>query len=316
MTKRRVPIWVGLLAPMVFGAVLLVGCSDGTGPRWIQTIDIGPDSVYLEPGETGFFKVVKVLDQNGNELSDEWIPRVKWTVLTPTLLSVEKMDDSLAVTALETGTGGIRAELGRDRQDAIVYVHPPGLGRVEIDPSPVVVSLISGDVRAYARLFDTAGAEMEAGGFRLSWNTADTTVAWIPNRLNSYDFARIRGRRVGQTRVSLNVSGTRVATDVFVIPQPAPPSEPDVNAVSSSSLEVIWNRVRRADAGYRLYRSTSEGGTYTQIGSTGPSDRDTTFVDTGLNPSTTYFFAIEACHPAEGCSPRSPPGSGTTAAGG
>jgi hypothetical protein len=320
MKKRRVAIRVGLLAPMAFGTVLLFGCSDGTGPRWIQTIDIGPDSVYLEPGETGFFKVVKVLDQYGNELSDEWIPRVKWTVLTPALLSAEKMDDSLAVTALKEGTGGIRAELGRDRQDAIAYIRPPGLGRVEIDPSPVTVSLLTGEVRAYVRLFDTDGAEMEAGGFRLSWNTADTTVAWIPNRLNSYLFARIRGRRVGQTRVSVNVSGTRVATDVFVIQEPAPPSEPRVTAMSSSSLEVIWNRVWKADAGYRVYRSASAGGPYTQVGSTGSATgeayRDTTFVDTGLSPSTTYFFAIEACHPAVGCSPRSPPGSGTTAAGG
>jgi len=321
MRRRSVAVWVALLAPVLVGSSWLAGCSDTGGPRWVQTIDIGPDSIHLEPGESGVFKVVKVLDQHGDELSEEWIPRVKWTILSPSILSVEKSGDSLVVTALDRGTGGVRAELGRGRHEAAVYVHPAGLDRIEIEPSPVTVSLLSGEARAYAHLYDSSGAEMEAGGFRLSWNTTDTTVAYIPNRLNSYTSARIRGRRIGQTKLRLYVSGRNVATDVFVIPQPAPPSEPDVNTVSSNSLEVIWGRIWGADSGYRVYRATSEGGTYSQVGFTGslPGEeayRDTTFVDTGLNPGTVYFYEIEACHPAQGCSPRSPSGSGTTSAGG
>ncbi|MGD2121311.1 MAG: fibronectin type III domain-containing protein [Gemmatimonadota bacterium] len=320
MTRQRLAVRGGLLGFVLAGVLWWAGCQDAVGPRWVQTIDIGPDSLHLVPGESGVFRVFRVRDQDGNELSDEWIPRVKWTTLNPTAATFERVEEGVSVTALSVGIAAVRAELGRGREDASVYISPAGLGHFEIDPSPVTVSLVSGWVRAYARLFDTAGVPMDHSGFRFSWAVADTTLAYIPNQLNSILYASIRGRRVGQTRLRLTVSGRTESTDLFVISEPLPPVAPTVNPVSSTSLALAWGAVSGSAAGYRVYRSMSAGGTYSQVGSTGSgvdqAYRDTTFVDTGLTPSTVYFYEIEACHPVDGCSERSPPGSGTTAAGG
>jgi hypothetical protein len=321
MRRQRLAVRIGLLGPMLVGALWWAGCADVTGPRWVETIDIGPDSLHLVPGESGIFRVFRVLDQYGDELSDEWIQRVKWSSMNPSVAIFESVEEGVSVTALEPGIAAVRAELGRGSEDAAVYISPPGLGHFEIDPSPVTVSLVTGLATAYARLFDTAGDSMDHAGFRLSWATADTSIAYIPNQANSILFARIRGRRVGQTRLRLTVSGETVSTDLFVVPEPLTPPAPTVNTVSSTSLRVVWGSIWGAFSGYRVYRSTSVGGPYSQVGSTvvTPGEdayRDTTFVDTGLSPSTTYFYQIEACQPAEGCSEKSPLGSGTTAAGG
>jgi hypothetical protein len=258
------------------------------------------------------------LDQNGDELPEEWFSDVVWTNVTPWLTAVEPLENGVSVTALEEGIGAVRAELGRDESQAPIYIHPPGLHGIEIEPSPVTPSLLSGRVLANARLYDASGAEMNPRGFRLSWETADTTIAYISNFAS--EFAVVWGRRLGQTRLRLIVGDTTVSADVLVISEPLPPVAPTVSTLSSNSLGVIWGRVFGADDGYRVFRSTSAKGTYSHIASTGSAtffaSMDTTYVDPGLSPGTTYFYQIEACHPTEGCSARSSSGSGTTANGG
>jgi hypothetical protein len=319
MKPTRAPaLRIGRLALLLLGALGWAGCADTIGPRWVQTVDVGPDSLHLEPGESGDLRVFRVLDQNGDELPEEWFSDVVWTNVTPWLTAVEPLGNGVSVTALETGIGAVRAKLGRDESQASIYIHPPGLHGIEIDPSPFTLSTLGGRVLANARLYDASGAEMSTRGFRLSWETADTTVAYISNF--AYEFAIVWGRRVGQTRLRLIVGDTTVSADVFVVSEPVPPAAPDVFMLSSNSLEVIWNRVLQANGGYRVFRSTSAAGTYSHIASTGSAtffaSMDTTYVDSGLSPGTTYFFQIEACHVTEGCSARSSSGSGTTASGG
>jgi len=319
MKATRVPApRIGRLALLLLGALGWAGCADTTGPRWVQTVDLGPDSLTLAPGESGVLRVVRVLDQNGDELPEEWFSDVVWTNVTPWLTAVEPLENGVSVTALETGIGAVRAKLGRDEPQAPIYIHPPGLDRIEIEPSSLTLSTLGGRVLANARLYDASGAEMNPLGFRLSWKTADTTVAYISNFAS--EFAIVWGRKVGETRLRLIVGNTTVSADVVVVSAPPPPAAPTVNTLSSSSLELIWSRFFAADDGYRVFRSTSAGGTYLHIASTGSAtffaSMDTTYVDTGLSPGTTYFYQIEACHTTEGCSARSPSGSGTTASGG
>ena len=308
---------IGPLTLIAFMMLWWVGCSDVAGPRWVQTVKTAPGSVTLEPGETAVFDV-KVLDQNGDDLPEWWAPKVKWSIYNPSVATFQTLDVGVSVTALQPGTAWVRAELGRGRYDAPVYVQPPGLDRIEIEPSPLTESLVSRRVVAYARLFDASGAEMDPTGFRLSWEVADTTIAFISN-WRPFEFAVVHGRQAGQTRLRLTVGDTTVSTDVFVIREPLAPLAPSVTTVSSDSLEVIWaSDAGGAGDGYRVYRSASFGGTYTHIASPGQGKKyfasaDTTYVDVGLSPSTTYFYQVEACHKEEGCSERSPPGSGTTA---
>lgn len=308
------------LAPMALTtltALWWAGCADTTGPRWVDSVRPVPDSVHLEVGETATFDV-KVFDQNDQELPAEWLPRVEWSLSNPAVATLQVLDVGVSVTALQPGTASVRAELGRGRRSARVYVQPPGLDRIEIEPSPVRVSVVTASVRASALLLDSSGAEMSPQGFRISWEFGDTTV--VRPTHSTDPFAIVSGLKAGQTTLSLKVGNTTAHADVFVIAGPMPPSAPRVNTLSSSSLGLSWNRLFAASTGYRVYRSTSEVGTYTHIASTGSATwaaaSDTTYVDTGLSPSTTYFYQLEACHLREGCSERSATGSGTTAGGG
>jgi len=58
---------------------------------------------------------------------------------------------------------------------------------------------------------------------------------------------------------------------------------------SSSSITVSWNAVASA-TGYRIYRSTSSGGTYIEVG----TSTTTSFTDTGLTVGTTYYYKVSA----------------------
>ena len=101
-------------------------------------------------------------------------------------------------------------------------------------------------------------------------------------------------------------SATTQATPVV----PAQPPAPSASAQSDTEIEVTWNAVSGATS-YKLYRSTSSGGTYTQIGGDISARR---YLDTGRSASTEYFYQLEACNSA-GCSAtRSPAGSATTQA--
>ena len=98
-------------------------------------------------------------------------------------------------------------------------------------------------------------------------------------------------------------SATTQATPVA----PSVPSAPSASAQSDTEIEVTWNAVSDATS-YRLYRSTSSGGTYTRIGGDISALR---YLDTGRSASTEYFYQLEACN-SVGCSARSPAGSATT----
>ena len=96
------------------------------------------------------------------------------------------------------------------------------------------------------------------------------------------------------------------ATGVAVPPPQTPPA-PSASARSESEIEITWSAVSGATS-YKLYRSTSSGGTYTLI-----SDDIFTlsYRDSGLSANTEYYYLLEACN-SVGCSGRSPAGSSAT----
>jgi len=77
-------------------------------------------------------------------------------------------------------------------------------------------------------------------------------------------------------------------------------------ALSSSSIKLSWSSVSDATE-YRVYRSTSSYGTYTQVGYTG----STSYTNTGLSSGTTYYYEISAYND-NGEGPRSSYVSATT----
>jgi hypothetical protein len=70
---------------------------------------------------------------------------------------------------------------------------------------------------------------------------------------------------------------------------PAAPTGLAATAVSSSRIDLSWSAVSGA-LEYDVYRSTTSGGPYTQVGTVA----GTTFQNTGLAASTTYHYVVKA----------------------
>ena len=79
------------------------------------------------------------------------------------------------------------------------------------------------------------------------------------------------------------------------------PDAPRVFAQSDSEIEIAWNAVFGATH-YKLYRSETSGGTYTQVGG---DISITRYRDGGLSANISYYYQLEACSGDE-CSGRSP----------
>lgn len=86
------------------------------------------------------------------------------------------------------------------------------------------------------------------------------------------------------------------------------PANAAANALNASNIQITWDEVAGA-AGYHVFRSTTENGTYVQVGDI----TATSFLDTGLAPNTTYYYRITA-YDADGDGPLSAVTSATTAA--
>ena len=80
---------------------------------------------------------------------------------------------------------------------------------------------------------------------------------------------------------------------VTVTTSPAPPAAPSNLTASASGLQITltWTRNSTNEQGFRIERSL-DGTTFTQVASVGPGV--TTFVNTGLAASTTYYYRVRA----------------------
>ncbi|MDR1220995.1 MAG: fibronectin type III domain-containing protein [Treponema sp.] len=92
---------------------------------------------------------------------------------------------------------------------------------------------------------------------------------------------------------------------------PSTPAGLSATAQSSSSISVSWLTASGATS-YRVYRSTSSSGSYTQVGS--PST--TAYTDTGLSASTTYYYKVSAYNSAGESSQSSYASAKTSSSGG
>lgn len=99
------------------------------------------------------------------------------------------------------------------------------------------------------------------------------------------------------------------ATTLAAIPEI--PAAPTIDNATLSTLRVNWTPLAYAPSGYDVWRSLTEVGGYSLVGTVGAGVG--TFTDTGLDPETEYFYRISACSSA-GCSDLSAAGSGTTLA--
>lgn len=124
---------------------------------------------------------------------------------------------------------------------------------------------------------------------------------------------------VAKTWTSFTTSGGVKYTNASQAPDavvPTTPGTPSVAASGSTALLASWTASTDASgiAYYIVYRSTSSGGTYSQIGTTS----ELSYLDTGLTASTAYYYKVRAVDASAQAnqSAQSAYGTGTTAAAG
>ncbi|MDR1029447.1 MAG: fibronectin type III domain-containing protein, partial [Treponema sp.] len=76
---------------------------------------------------------------------------------------------------------------------------------------------------------------------------------------------------------------------------PSPPSSIYASANSSSSITVYWSEVYGVTS-YKVYRSQSSYGNYYSIATV--DDPSTSYIDTGLSASTTYYYKVSTSNRA------------------
>jgi len=96
---------------------------------------------------------------------------------------------------------------------------------------------------------------------------------------------------------------------------PAAPTGLRATAVSSSEIDLTWNPNGESDLSrYDVYRASASGGPYAKIGSVSKSSSPK-YADTGLKPSTTFYYEVRAVDASGNQSAYSAPASATTQAG-
>jgi hypothetical protein len=107
----------------------------------------------------------------------------------------------------------------------------------------------------------------------------------------------------------------------YVVPQA--PSSLTATAVSSSGIDLTWIDNSLNESGFKIERKTEAGGTYAQIAIAGANA--TSYSDTGLSASTTYYYRIVSytdfgnsaySNEASAATPAAPAGGGGGGGGG
>ncbi len=93
--------------------------------------------------------------------------------------------------------------------------------------------------------------------------------------------------------INTNVVASNAPFSFTIVNVPLPPSGLAASNVTTTGLDLNWTDNATDETGYRIYRSTSAGGPFTQMGGDYPVDQ-TSFSDTGLNVNQEYYYRVLA----------------------
>lgn len=148
----------------------------------------------------------------------------------------------------------------------------------------------------------TAGAVVQFDGGQSSdadgtiasynWSFGDGTSATGVRPAKTYAAA---GTYTVRLTVADNAGASHSATTTATITALAPPSAPtalDAVALSSSRIRLTWRDNSTGETGFKIERSRTATGGFTQIATVGRGV--TTFTDTGRASRTTYYYRVRA----------------------
>jgi hypothetical protein len=88
------------------------------------------------------------------------------------------------------------------------------------------------------------------------------------------------------------IDDVRLYTCVAATASPTAPIGLSTNAISASQINLSWRDMSSTETGFRIERKIGIGGTYSEITTVGADA--TSYSDTGLSASTTYYYRVRA----------------------
>jgi hypothetical protein len=166
---------------------------------------------------------------------------------------------------------------------------------INVTPANPTISTVSTMILAPSQRFIATGTFADNSTEQLAsvaWSSSDTGTAAISNDVTNPGTAFAVGSpgQVTITATDGNISGSTTLTVV------QPPAQATNLAATVSSVSVVLNWTASTSGNvvaYNVYRATTSGGPYTQIGNVvGGSFTDTTVVTTC--PPTAYYYVVTA----------------------
>jgi fibronectin type 3 domain-containing protein len=179
-----------------------------------------------------------------------------------------------------------------DWEEVVIPTIPGGINASASAESPANSITISWNAVTQAERYNIYRATTSTGTYTKVTASAVTGTAYTDTGLISsttyyYKVSAVNG--AGESGQSAYASAT---TQQAV---PSTPTGVTATAFSSSSISISWNTVSSA-TGYYIYRAITSTGTYTKV--TASAVTGTSYADTGLTASTTYYYKVSAVNSA------------------
>ena len=179
---------------------------------------------------------------------------------------------------------------------------PTGVSATALSSSSISVSWSSiGNATSYDVYYEIGSSTTK----NYAGNTSGTSYTHTGLQASTTYWYYIKAKNSAGESSYSSSSAYATTNSGSVTPTPTVPSAPTgvtARVSSVSSVTVSWSAVSGATE-YRIYRSTSESGTYTQVG----TSTTTSYLNTGLSEHTIYYYKVSARNSAG----ESPQSSGT-----
>jgi hypothetical protein len=119
-------------------------------------------------------------------------------------------------------------------------------------------------------------------------NLPANSTGWLTDAFGDGTRVWFRSRAYG------NGQDTAYSPKRYAITHLPVPAITTVTALSATQLKVQFTDNSQNETHFQMYRSTSATGTFLPVGNPIPTGQPTEFTDSGLTPSTTYYYYVRA----------------------
>ncbi len=256
----------------------------------VQSLSVQSLSLSLIGGSTSIIAgvttaTVRATGTMNDSSQQDLTSAVTWSSSPTGALSV----DSSGVVSGTTATAGmatLTASYAGVTSNSITFDVSVSTTGLTVSPSSNLSVAVGSNLALTASASRSYGPAVDVSS-TATWTSSDETRATVANGV-------VTGVAAGTVTITASYDG-RSANVTLTVQAVVPPVPTGLmaNPVSSSRINLSWGAVSGA-TGYKVYRSTLAGGTYTLVTTT----NSTSYGDTGLSASTTYWYKVTAFNTA------------------